>query len=582
MRRCGWGPYRDGISLEPDDLLRGMEENGFVASVVGIDDNGHVIGWATLNAASMQFASPPGGVFGDHLVVDPAFRSGVVAGNLMAALQTEVFELGYGRVDAMVEPDNDVARATYRRVGFRQISDEACEDGALLLESHMPMLVGYLRSVGVESRLLHRGTGDPRLYMLALRPPRGPLGASEVRDHHSCESLDYELHFEDDRVELTVDRTLGAVSRVRHDEVCEIDVWPSSGRSIDVGDPATLVVEIHNLGAASLEVSVEPTALSGAPRVPASTAEVVAPGSSMRHEVPAHPRAPGRCRLDVDVVVRRGDCARRWPLSTSFEARTASSELDANWWSGPRGQDRWALDLRTGVLSARRAGTVVVSELWPDLGPPFPGGHKTPIPRRLHVVDADDSMVLVRSPANGWVELHPSLAGESTLASDGVELERRITQLDDGVVRIETTVVAPGGVDAFSGLLRIWPRVLLDDACLVEPKPVASIVDDGPLPWSNTNFEFLRDVSLPSDPSTLERPWSIFEGGDASVGLHFEGASEVRFGGRWMPSVLYEINAVAGSVSSPAYHLVVAETADDVRALLESISGSVLVASGAP
>src|SRR5262245_64064890 len=79
FEQCEWGPCRDAIPFSPDDLERGFEENGFVAVFVAVTPEGEIVGVATLGAVSVQRASRPGGVMGDHLVVRPDYRIGPVS-----------------------------------------------------------------------------------------------------------------------------------------------------------------------------------------------------------------------------------------------------------------------------------------------------------------------------------------------------------------------------------------------------------------------------------------------------------------------------------------------------------------------
>ena len=522
LERCRWGPYRDGLEVTTDDLIRGLEENAYVAVFVAVTPDGEVVGLAAIGAISVQRASRPGGVIADHLVVHPDFRIGAVTGRLMSAMQSAAAALGYTRFDAHVDRDNVAAMAAYRRLGLRRIDADACSDGGYLCENFLVGLVPYLREAGFTGAALDDGFANPRYLLRALRPARRRDGGPDAAPWRGTTVVEYEFSLEDDPVvAVLVDRETDSVVAVRTERF-EIEYWPDRRTA-----PTDLVLRVRNLGSGPLRVDTF-TLAAGEERVV------------------TRPAPAGRTVDDVVVTIHRDDA--RPPLRIPL--RAFWRELSGQKPDGSRQNDGFSVDEATGVLSICRGGRVVAMELWPDVGPPFPGGYKSPIPRAITRI-GDDPLVLT-SPANGWLGLHPTIA-HADVAS--LRIERRFTPVDDGVLRIDTAVVDDGDGSTGARWLRTWPRVLLDDPRLVLADPVALV---NRLPHVMINFEFVRSPEVASDPARHTEPWSAFVDGDEVVGLVFPDASEVRFDGRWMPSVLYAVPPTGAGerVELPPYLIV--------------------------
>ena len=122
----GWGPFRDGHSFTADDLRRGLDEWGAVEVMVAVAERG-VVGCIAVTPTSVQRGSRANSVFGEHVVVHPAYVSTGLAAHLMMTVAVDAVSRGYDRVDGHVEVGNDRAARLYRRHGFAQVFiDNAC------------------------------------------------------------------------------------------------------------------------------------------------------------------------------------------------------------------------------------------------------------------------------------------------------------------------------------------------------------------------------------------------------------------------------------------------------------------------
>jgi hypothetical protein len=566
FEQCDWGPCRDAIPFTGDDLERGFEENGFVAVFVAVTPAGEIVGVSTLGAVSVQRASRPGGVMGDHLVVHPGYRIGPVSGHLMHAVGSAAAAAGYARFDAAVETDNKVASAIYRRLGFRRIDAEPCEDGCYLYENYVMSVVPYLLDAGFARTELADALSNPRHLFQVLRPGRRGIRGPDATEWRGTTVVEYELAAERRSVvSLLVDRTSSAVVAVRSDQF-EIEVWPDRRRTV-VGQPNELRLRVHNLGNGPRQFHLSGGLFAAA----GATAELGA-GEETVIARPWPSDTVGQVIEEVVVTVDRDahHPSLRFPLRAWHDIRCASTPAasrdnefvdDGGGWTATQDQMTVAIDGATGALTIQRAGRVVALESWPDVGPPFPGAYLGPIPRAITRTDEARSggTLVLRSAANGWLDLHPRLAERAAHRAVGrLVVERRFTLLDNGVLRIDTAIVDEGEEPTGGRWLRTWPRVLLNNPRLV-------VAGDAPvggrLPRSTTNFEFVRSPDMASDPATYEEPWSAFEDGNEVVGLVFPGSTEVRFGSRWMPSVLYDVPATGDGESTldlPPYLIVAA------------------------
>lgn len=558
----GWGPFRDGHSFTPDDLRRGLDEWGAVEVMVAVAERG-VVGCIAVTPTSVQRGSRANSVFGEHVVVHPAYVSTGLAAHLMMTVAVDAVSRGYDRVDGHVEVGNDRAERLYRRMGFQQITGEPCEDGCVLFETHMPMIVRYLVTALRASSTLPASWLAGRRDIVKLFPRRARRSGVDVLGWHGVEVLAYELRLPgDEHVVLLVDRETDRVAAVggRRQEVA---CWPEGGRSMPAGQDVTVHFRVVNRADAPARAVVRDDV--GHRRVFAGT---LASGEELRGRLTVPAPVPGRREVHLAVEIDEPGApgrSRTWRTSTWFDVRAAGGPAAPAFaprpggWEAASGPVTFRLDGTTGELQATVGGEVAVRELWPDVGPPFPGGHKAPVARRIEDVTRPAVGGLeLRSSANRWIELHESLAERADERGLRRLLVRRsFAVVADGVLRVDTAVELEGASSGGARWLRTWPRVCLRAPALSLPAPGGGPAPAGPLPYGSPNFEFLRSPVAPGPA-----PWTAFTAGDLTAGLVFPGAAETRFGGRWMPSVLYDVPALgerARRYELPPYLVVVSE-----------------------
>lgn len=370
----GWGPFRDGHGFSVDDLRRGLEESGAIEVMVAVAERG-IVGCIAVTPTSVQRASRGNSVFGEHVVVHPAYVSTGVAAHLVMAVGSYAVSKGYDRIDGHVEVGNTRPERLYRRLGFHQVSSAPCDDGCIVFESHVPMLIRYLVAALEESSIHPAAWLAGRSDIVRLFPRRPRRSGLDVLAWHGTEVLAYELRLPgDELVVLLVDRATDRVAAVggpRHELAC----WPEGSRTVEAGG----IVTVHFRAASQLDHPAHAVLrdvssgrvlfegpLGGGREVRGRLA--LPADVAGRHEVVLaleldEPDQPGRSRtLRVttwfDVQKRRVGAPAFVPRPGAWEAR------------GERVAFR--LDGATGELQATVSDVVVARELWPDVGPPYP------------------------------------------------------------------------------------------------------------------------------------------------------------------------------------------------------------------
>jgi L-amino acid N-acyltransferase YncA len=536
--------------MVPEDLIRGLQEHGFVALFLAIAEDGRVIGSAALDCVSVQRASRPGGVFGDHIVIDPEYRAGFLAGLLMHAIQKESLALGYLRIDAHVQLDNERALQIYRRIGFRKVTTKPCEDGGVLFENYLPLAVAYLREAGFSDPDVAAGLNDPGAWFRLLP---GRRVSNDVEDSISwlgADAICYELRLRDEeRVVLFVDRAIDAITAVGGDQV-EFACWPEGGRWFSLNDEVRIECRVRNTGEAEEQVKVyaagsdelllECTLQPDEEAHAAYSPRVATIGD---HVVVLILRVVGGCRED-----QRTHTVKTW--FSTFESGLDHPHIVRRFikrdrgWQMATGSSSFGLAASTGAMCVSLDDRPVAHELWPDIGPPFPGGFKSPIPRSIEesYEEGEGESLTLNSSASQWVSQHAILNVEALKRGiKNLGIQRKFTCVEDGILRIDTTVWLKGSGSTGERWLRTWPRTLLRDGSLVVPGGESARFQIRATPYLSTNFEFVRSAETVDLAAQCTEPWAAFVGNGEVTGLVFPGSTEVRFGGHWMPSVLYAI-----------------------------------------
>lgn len=236
------------------------------------------------------------------------------------------------------------------------------------------------------------------------------------------------------------------------------------------------------------------------------------------------------------------------------------------------------VDGQTGCLDIveQSTGITTIREIWPELGPPYPGGFKKPATRPLRLVAlravGAQAEIVLESPANIWwwrdeTNLKRQWPAGSVLSC--YTLRRRYLLGSDRLLAVETQVIAQHfnhaktatETMAYQGFhLRTFPWAV--NRLLDVTVPLKSGLFQAPViyekfPFMVHDYEFLRSGDLPADPGDYQAPWSVFTSEGQAVGLIWPGASEVRFGLHWMPSVFYALPVVLAPEekhSFPAYY----------------------------
>jgi ribosomal protein S18 acetylase RimI-like enzyme len=563
LETCEWGPYRDGHGFGPDEFLRGLEENGTLELFVGVWGADQIIGCVALVPVSSQRGPRGHSVFGDLLVVHPSFRGYTgLAAALMEEAGTAAFASGYDRIDTHIEVGNERAERMYRRLHFRQVTNEPCEDGSLLFESHLPLIVRYLITTFWSSQYrVSDWLIDPKALRRLLPRPAQQSGIDVPLPWFGSEVVVYELRLNPaESLVLMIDRAIDRVTAVggeRQDFAC----WPEGGRSFRSGGEVT----IHFRMRSGYDHPVRAVLSRGTGD---SVFDEVLEAGDERSGILSVPASiPGRHVVELTLLLIDQNSSaplQSVSVTTWFDVRPAPVRDQHRFTRAPSGwtargsEAGCTIDAATGELRITWGGRLAAVELWPEVGPPFPGGHKRPIPRRLEEVTGRSEPGLeLRSGGNQWIESHHELRKPAEHRGlDKLLVRRSFTMLEEGVLRIDTAVELVGESSDGERWLRTWPRVCLDAPELILPVPGGSWrrwSDDDALPYAMPNYEFMRAASPSPDVADHAAPWAAFTGAGLVAGLVFPGASELRFGGRWMPSVLYRIPAL--SRATPTHHL---------------------------
>lgn len=576
--RFGLMTQRYAHPLTPDDLLRSITESGVLGCYIATFREERVIGIVDYAPACFGYACPAGGLQARTLFVDPQFRMGPTISELFAQGVQLCLNGGYRRVDTLTIGANVNALRLFRRAGFRQVSEPAVGAEEIVeLINFGPLLIRYLYRAladGPGLRSLGRN-GAPFDFSRAFPPvPRAAPPRDDV-SWHGTQVVSYELNLpQRKRFSCLIDLAVEEVAAVSG-SLGEFACVPEGARRVGpgrrvrfrctyrntTGGPVRLTVERSD-GPADVLVKDEPvddgnewmghfsTTAPAAGRLPVPVAAVV--------EVAEGPFA-GRLRLSALTWVEAHDDATGAMRELAGAAGATVTEEPEAWCLS----NRWVrarVDRATGhlTLAERGAGVELVHEGWPDVGPPYPPTHKRPVRRDLRFVGAGPSaggvyLELV-SGASAWWRRDPAaverlVPGSAALGS--LQVRRRYHLGGDQLLRIETTVERHADSDpTVTGELALRAHLwaLRPDSSLTvstaEGELTAPLVHQA-FPFMVDGFDHLRTPHLPSAPGGYREPWSAVASGGLVAGAMWPGAGEVRFGLRWMPSLLYPLGDLA-------------------------------------
>ncbi|WP_131848558.1 GNAT family N-acetyltransferase [Baia soyae] len=169
------------------------------------------------------------------------------------------------------------------------------------------------------------------------------------------------------------------------------------------------------------------------------------------------------------------------------------------------------------------SGKQVIQEAWPDLGFPYTSGVKRMANRSLQFNDESESTIVVKE-----------------MRENGSTLTRKISICSVRNVKIEDSTNSAGS-------LKIHPWCMLQDAvihipCMEGVRKDTIIYEE--FPFMIHDFEYARDLQLPSDPQAYSMSWSAFENSEVTVGMVWKGQVEsLLYGLRWMPAIVFASGA---------------------------------------
>ncbi len=594
VNRFGLMTQRYAYPTTADDLLRGITENGVLGFYIATYREERVIGIVDYAPACFGFACPAGGLQARTLFVDPQFRMGPVISELFAQGVQLCLNRGYGRIDTLTIGANANALRLFRRAGFRQVSEPPVGAEEIVeLVNFGPLLIRYLYGAladGPGLRSLGRA-GAPFDFSRAFPPVAREGAPRDDLDWHGSRVVAYDVNLPDrTRFSCHVDLAIEEVTAVEG-VLGELTCQPEGDRHVAAGSRTAFECRFRNTTGRPVTLTVE---APGTPEGVLTRDEPIGEGEGWTARFDVDAPASGRLRVPVEatVTVPDGRLAGRlrlpavsWietrPPSVARSRRSSSAGATlletADGW---RLDNRWVratIDRATGGLtlgttvSGAGASTDLVWEGWPDLGPPYPPTHRRPVARELHALrtDAVDEGVQLElmSTANVWWARDPAAVerwGPDIASLGAVRLRRTYHLGGDQLLRIDTVVergeddgdraTDAGGdpVDDLSVRTHIW--ALPAAASLTVPSDVGEVT--GPFvhhlyPFMVDGFDHLLTPHLPTDPRAYAAPWTAVGAGDLVAGALWPDADEVRFGLRWMPSVLYRVGHLRPGESRP-------------------------------
>jgi GNAT superfamily N-acetyltransferase len=588
LNRLNIGPNHWGIPYEAESYRESLAEYGIVQYLIATVGDEVV---AVFHFSPTQQGESTPGIWAQLIVIDPQFRGTRVAEKLLRQAVTYLVNAGYSRVESTTSSEGTSLRLN-KRGGFRQVSGAPLDtvEETLHHVNYVPLLARYAfqafgaerDKLGLNAGIIPVVGGNP--LNLASLPPvaKGSMASDRVAWHGGW-VIPYTLALPkgSGSLECLVDMASDAVTSVTGDDV-ELACWPAGDeRSGVVGRDVEVLCSLANRRDTPLRVELvasdsQPVVFDG----------VLDPGQAWTGSALFSSPAQGRVTFGFDASVSGVDGVgpRRFSVTTGVVMRGASgdaagtsvvrAETDEAGWRLTSRTLTAHLSSSTGVLVVTHAasGQPLLQEVWPDVGPPYPSSHRRPLERSLHLVELGVRHgvpeVVVEAAANAWVGRDPNLvlAHPAARALDGLVLRRRLRLVDSALVEVSTTVRrergsgAGAGADAFQ--LRIWPWALVPSPAIVVPLEagllVSPVVDFG-FPFGLANLEHIHGVDLPSEPADVAAGWSAFEGGEWVAGLAWQDAAGLRYGDRWMPSVLFDVAGdleLGDEVTLPSYRLV--------------------------
>lgn len=203
---------------------------------------------------------------------------------------------------------------------------------------------------------------------------------------------------------------------------------------------------------------------------------------------------------------------------------------------------RVCLDRETGFLRLwdKASARLVLYEAWPDVGPPHPGGLKRGRRRALRALPTDEGVLTLEERLE-----------------DGSFVQRTLRLLEQTLLEInQCWTPGQSGAQKPQKTWKTYGRCAFRQDTLTVPLLQGRqrrAVIYGEYPYETHEYESIPCADLPRQCSGYAENWSAFEENGLTVGALWQDASEVCFGGHWMPALCFELQTGAWPTPLPSY-----------------------------
>ncbi|MEW6695875.1 MAG: GNAT family N-acetyltransferase [Bacillota bacterium] len=589
----GYGTRHYGYPLTAEDIEREIVERGTVLFLVAVHESGQVVGTMSFHPVSGQKAAPPGAIWGGSFFIHPQFRLGQIPAQLFTRGMEFLVAAGYDRIDTEVSPTNRTALALYKRVGFYRTHKSRIDgDDFLELVNYVPYLARYFK----RALQLEKWDGSELMqgWKNMLPPSTSRSLETDSQTWHGCEVLRYSLNIGTAKLNCLIDVNTQKVVSI-DSNIFVFECYPADDRSrMSPGENVKFLYRYKNNSQNTYRMSLV-MQWEGDTEKTLAEGKILKTGDQWQEEVALSiPHGPGRLELVnhlyLEEMTASGINRFHFPVVFGVEAAEhAVSEGDIpspaavlSPWETRVLEETWGWLMENAWLQARfnkhtgcldiieqSSGATMIREPWPEVGPPYPGGFKSPPDRPLRLVNLQNrggqAELVLESPANIWwwrddVSLSRHWPQGHALA--GCTVRRRYILGTGQMLAVETQLIGksfqtgdashhgvldkPGSAGAnfnYPGFyLRIYPWAagrLLHITTPLKTGLFQSPVVYEEFPFSLHDYEFLRPADLPLNPSDYQASWSAFCGEGRVAGLLWPGATELCYGLHWMPSVIY-------------------------------------------
>ncbi|MGA3880296.1 hypothetical protein AB0R87_12190 [Bacillus pumilus] len=180
------------------------------------------------------------------------------------------------------------------------------------------------------------------------------------------------------------------------------------------------------------------------------------------------------------------------------------------------------IDKHSGTLKCfhKLLNRDVLIEAWPDINTPYKNG--------------------LREHKKKDIDVFVNKRNEIYLAEkkqDKIILIRKITLKSEEVIKVEDYLLE-------SGTIKLNPWCLMQGSTMYIPLKEGILKEkqiEESFPFLIHDYEFKKDMDLPTNPSSYSMPWSVFEMKEISLGFMWEGhVKNINYGLSWMPALSFE------------------------------------------